>query len=113
MVPELGQVVAERRLDAVAADGSRTPVSVRIGAPVPDPLPGGDWCCPHRIDGLGDDAVRVAFGVDSLQALLLSVHSLRLTLAQRAEAAGVALDWLGLPELGLTVDPPPHTPPGA
>ncbi|MDK3256428.1 DUF6968 family protein [Blastococcus capsensis] len=59
--------MAERQLDAVGADGSRTPVFVRIGAPVPDPLPGGYCFCPHRIDGLGDDAVGGAFGVDSLR----------------------------------------------
>jgi hypothetical protein len=29
----------------------------------------------------------------------------RLELAERAEAASVELDWLGLPDLGLTVDP--------
>ncbi|RZU32306.1 hypothetical protein BKA19_2001 [Blastococcus saxobsidens] len=106
MVQQLGQVVAERRLEAVAADGTRTPVTVLIGAPVPDPAGGGDWFCPHRVDGLGEDSAGGAFGVDSLQALLLSVHALRLGLDQRAEEASVRLEWLGLPDTGLTVPPP-------
>ncbi|TQM81217.1 hypothetical protein FHX81_3579 [Saccharothrix saharensis] len=103
---ELGPVVAERRVDRVAPDGSRAPVVVRFGRPHPDPLsPNGDWCCPHQVLGLGDEAVGAAFGVDSLQALLLSVHRVRLELAARAERASVKLDWLGLPDLGLTVEP--------
>ncbi|MEY9212352.1 hypothetical protein NI17_006050 [Thermobifida halotolerans] len=110
---ELGEIVAERRLDAVSDRGERTPVVVRIGRPLPDPhsLPegnGGDWCCPHQILGLGDDTVQASFGVDSLQALLLSVYALQLKLTERANAASVRLDWLGLPDLGLKVDPQVH-----
>lgn len=110
---ELGEVVAERRVEAVAADGTRTPVVVRIGKPLPDPLPGGDWFCPGQILGLGDEAVRASFGIDSLQAFLLSVYGIRLSLRERAEAASVTLDWLGQPDLGLKVDPEVHRLTGA
>ncbi|PSL54206.1 hypothetical protein B0I31_107263 [Saccharothrix carnea] len=110
---ELGAVVADRRVEAVAGDGTRAPVVIRIGTPHPDPLsPNGDWCCPHQVVGLGDEAVGASFGVDSLQALLLSVYRVKLDLAARAEAAGVELDWLGQPDLGLNVDPRPHRFPG-
>ncbi|GAB3205504.1 DUF6968 family protein [Marinactinospora thermotolerans] len=108
---ELGEVVATRRLDAIAENGGRTQVVVEIGRPRPDPRsPGGDWYCPHRIVGLGDETVEAAFGVDSLQALLLCVYRLRLRLAERARAASLRLDWLGFPELGLTVIPEPPGP---
>ncbi len=103
---ELGPVVAERELGCVAEDGTRAPVVIRIGSPHPDPRSrNGDWCCPHQIIGLGDEAVEASFGVDSLQALLLSVYGVRLKLAARAEAASVTLDWLGMSWLGLSVDP--------
>ncbi|MCI2418412.1 hypothetical protein MOQ72_13320 [Saccharopolyspora sp. K220] len=102
---ELGETVAERQLDAVAEDGRRAPVVVKIGKPLPDPLPGGDWYCPRQILGLGDETVEATFGVDSLQAFLLCVYTLRLKLSQRAQDASVQLDWLGLPDLGLKVDP--------
>ena len=109
---EMGVVVAERRLEAVAGDGTRASVVIRVGTPHPDPLSrNGDWCCPHQVVGLGDEAVSASFGVDSLQALLLGVYALRLGLAARAEEAGVELDWLGVPELGLTVVPPEFVPP--
>ncbi|QQQ77106.1 hypothetical protein IOD16_00645 [Saccharothrix sp. 6-C] len=104
---ELGPVVAERRVECVAGDGTRTEVVIRFGTPHPDPLsPHDDWCCPHQVLGLGDEAVGASFGVDSLQALLLSVHRVRLELAERAARAAVDLDWLGLADLGLTVEPP-------
>ena len=103
---ELGPVVAQRRLESVAADGTRAPVVIRFGKPFPDPLSKqDDWCCPHQVLGLGDEAVGASFGVDSLQALLLGVYRVRLELAARAQKAGVELDWLGLPDLGLAVDP--------
>ena len=42
-----------------------------------------------------------AFGVDSLQALLLSVYAVRIKLAE----SDITVNWLGMPELGLTVAP--------
>ncbi len=105
MTYALGELVAERTLAAIAGDGSSSPVLVRIGKPMPDPLPGGDWYCPSQIVGLGDETVKATFGVDSLQALLLCVYGLRLRLTQRAEQAAVRLDWLGQAGLGLAVDP--------
>jgi hypothetical protein len=33
---------------------------------------------------------------------------LQLKLAERADVASVRLDWLGLPDLGLKVDPEVH-----
>lgn len=99
---ELGEIVAERQIEGVAPDGSHFEVVIRFGAPRPDPLStNGDWECPHQIVGLGDDEVSAAFGVDSLQALLLSIHAVRIKLAE----SGNTLDWLGMPELGLTVAP--------
>lgn len=66
MIHELGEVVAERELEAINIDGERTPVVVKLGKPHPDPLgTGEDWCCPHQILGLGDESVMAAFGVDS------------------------------------------------
>ncbi|AQZ63629.1 unnamed protein product [[Actinomadura] parvosata subsp. kistnae] len=106
---ELGETVAERLLEAVAPDGTRTPVTVRLGRPRPDDSSAhGDWCCPCRIVGLGEDIVTVAFGVDSLQALLLGVYKVRLTLEERARAAGVRLEWLERMDLALEVVPVPR-----
>jgi hypothetical protein len=99
---DLGEIVAERQIEGVAPDGSPFEVVIRFGAPRPDPLSGnGDWECPHQIVGLDDDTVQAAYGVDSVQALLLSIYAVRIKLAE----SGSTLDWLGMPELGLTVAP--------
>ncbi|HEX7307101.1 DUF6968 family protein [Lentzea sp.] len=99
---ELGEVVAERRIEGRAPDGTPFEVVIRFGAPRTDPLSDNDdWVCPHRIDGFGDGAVGAAHGVDSLQALLLSVHAVGLKLAE----SDSTFDWLGMPALGLTVAP--------
>ncbi len=99
---DLGEIVAERQIEGVAPDGSHFEVVIRFGAPRPDPLSSnGDWECPHQIVGLGDDTVQAVYGVDSLQALLLSVFAVRTKLAE----SDSTLDWLGMPELGLTVAP--------
>ncbi len=105
MGPQLDEVVAERRVDAVSDDGSAAPVHLVVGRPRPDPQPGEDWGCPHQILGLGDDSVGVSHGVDSLQAFLLSVWTLELKLTERAEAASVRLEWLGSSDLDLRVVP--------
>lgn len=103
---KLGDVVAERKLESVAEDGTRASVVIRIGAPRPDPLSAhGDYCCPHQILGLGDETVKASFGVDSLQTLLLSVYALRIKLAERAREASLSVNWLGMADLGLEVDP--------
>jgi len=96
---DLGTVIAERRIEGKAPDGSPFEVVIRFGAPRPDPLSdNGDWQCPHQI---GEDEVAAAYGVDSLQALLLSVYAVRIKLTESA----ATLDWLGMPEFGLTVAP--------
>ncbi len=43
--------------------------------------------------------------MDSLQALLLSVYKAQSELEARVRFASVRLDWLGLPDLGFTVEP--------
>ena len=99
---ELGEIIAERQIEGVAPDGAKVEVVIRFGAPRPDPLSSnGDWVCPHQIVGLGGEETGAAHGVDSLQALLLSVYAVRIKLAE----SDVTLDWLGMPELGLTVEP--------
>jgi hypothetical protein len=79
---ELGDVIAERRLTFKADAGWSREVDVRIGRPIPDPSqPGGGWVCTYQILGLGHDRVMGIFGADSVQALLLAVHTIPAELA--------------------------------
>ena len=79
---ELGEVIADRRLTFQADAGWSRDVDVRIGRPIPDPLEADRaWMCPYQIVGLGRDRVVGIFGVDSVQALLLAVHTIPAELA--------------------------------
>ena len=98
---DLGEVIAERRLEWTGADAPAEGVVVRIGKPVRDPLPGGDWLCPVQVVGLGDERVRAAFGVDAVQALVLSLQMIDADLHAGQRRAGGRLHWLEQPDLGF------------
>ncbi len=100
----LGEVIAERRLEW-AGGAPAGEVVVRVGRPVRDPLPGGDWLCPIQIAGMYGDAVRVAYGVDAVQALILAFQMLDADLRAGQRAAGRALLWLEQTDLGFLLPP--------
>ena len=67
--------VAEREFQL--SGPSERAVSVRIGAPEPDPGGHGDFRCPYQVIGLSDDNVHYAHGVDAFQALYLAFAGVR------------------------------------
>jgi hypothetical protein len=66
-----GSYIATLDLLAVHADGTRTPVALRIGAP--EQVAAGEWRCAIRLDGLHDH-LRPMHGADSVQALCLALR---------------------------------------
>jgi hypothetical protein len=96
----VGIVIASRDL---TLDDKET-VQVLIGKP--ERLPGyDDWYCPHQIVGIGSEEVQCIFGVDPIQALLLSLSMVGAKLYCCAEYKAGRLSWecgsvrgdLGLP----------------
>jgi hypothetical protein len=87
-------VIAERRLH-LQRNGESQSVTVRIGRPQRDPLPGGDWMCPVEIAGIPrwHPIVRASYGVDEMQALLLAFQLIRLEL-RLLQDDGFELTWL-------------------
>ena len=71
-----GRVIASRVLNEVG--GSFREISVSFEEPRQQS--GGDWVCRFLIKGLGRLQTHRAWGVDSLQALLLAVDGARVTL---------------------------------
>ena len=65
---ELGEVILTRTLER----GDKT-VLVEIGQPVPFAQGESDCYVPFRIEGLDDDEVKMAAGVDSVQAMLFAL----------------------------------------
>jgi hypothetical protein len=90
------QVIALRQL---TLDGSAT-VTVELLAPTPSDQ-SDDFRCGYRIDGLGASKVRYAYGVDSMQALLLAMQSIAAHLYTSEEAKTGRLQWLGMSNFGL------------
>jgi len=44
-----------------------------------------EYYCPYRIRGVGDEGVRAAYGVDSIQSLQLVMHAVGSALAARKD----------------------------
>lgn len=101
----LGEVIAERHLEWADDGGPSGGVVVRIGKPVRDPDPGGDWLCPVEVVGLGADDVRAAWGVDAVQALTLSFQMIHADLLAEQRRAGRTLRWLEQSDLGFLLPP--------
>jgi hypothetical protein len=87
MASELKPVIVERTLRSEG--GAARPVQLRLGMPRPSPK--GDWECPYQIVGLGKSRSQVAYGLDGMQALLMAVEALRVTI----EESGERLAWEG------------------
>ncbi len=61
----------------------------------PNPERGEPWWCPYQITGLGERKVLATAGEDSVQALVLALNAVELTLLARAKSARGEIDWLG------------------
>lgn len=96
----LGDIVAERCIDVEDASGAAHEARIQIGKPVEDPRPDGDYLCPFRVVGLGDGAVRCAYGVDAVQAMMLAFKMIGAVLEHHRNA-GATLSWLGDEDLGF------------
>jgi hypothetical protein len=84
-VTRLGRVVAVRRFRQAR---TRRAVTIRIGQPRRS---GRDWFAPVEIRGLGPPQTDRIYGIDALQAFLLSVEFLRI----RLSTVEPPLTWLG------------------
>jgi hypothetical protein len=89
--------IATRTIEVRAGDEARHAL---ISIAPPEPA-GEDWRCGIRIEGLGDPEPWFAFGVDSVQALVLALAMASAEVEARAREAGVKLQWHGASGVGL------------
>lgn len=101
----LGEVIAERCLEAKNEVGEEREITVRIGKPIPDPSPDatGAWCCPCEITGFADNYLSAAIGEDSVQALVLGLQQIVIELSRKQKAEKLKLTWGGWENLNFTV----------
>jgi hypothetical protein len=81
-------------------------ITVSIGAPEPDPAPGGDMRVLVEISGFAEPYAKHILGVDSIQALLLALGIVP-DLVQSLAGWGGCVAWLGSEDLGFRYAPPP------
>ena len=100
----LGEVIAERELQLREANGTESSIRVRIGRPHPT---GDDWQCPYEIEAQGSKHKMAIYGIDSIQALSLTLKAVNVALEVLAKQASGSLFWLGEPFASLQ-DPVDH-----
>lgn len=72
---ELGTVIAKREMVFVFEDGKREKASLKVGAPF-EYGEGFEWCCPYELSTDSSKKLFGMFGVDSMQALQLTLKTL-------------------------------------
>jgi hypothetical protein len=96
-VADSHEVIAETVLAVRSGERPERHVTVSFGRPRLNAE--GDWSCEHRLAGLEgvDDRPVTAFGLDSLQALCLSIEMVRMRLlAIERQLAVRLLGWDGV-----------------
>jgi hypothetical protein len=101
----LGEIIAERHLEAKDEAGEEREIIDRIGKPIPDPSPdaNGAWCCPYEIVGFADSCLDSALGEDSMQALVLGLQKIVIKISNQQKAEKLKLTWNGWENLDFTV----------
>src|SRR5271154_1472332 len=104
---ELGDVIASRALEFRGDSGETATVLVEIGRPVPNMEAESEcYWCPYRISGLGRRRTRAIAGVDTAQALVLTLHAIPAEIEAFAREHGGQVKWLGGDDLGFPDFPP-------
>ncbi len=89
---ELGEVVAERKLNLVSNDAATVPCLVRVGKPVR--VDDDTWICPYQIEAGERIRTLGMHGIDSMQALVLTMKTLDVEIAFVAKIPGASVQYL-------------------
>jgi len=81
-------------------------ITLRISKPKKDRH--GDWKCDFQIQGLGDDEIKAAHGIDSMQAITVAIQAIRAFLTK----SGRELTWEGgeKGDIGMPFEIPAYLP---
>jgi hypothetical protein len=93
------QVIATRLISLDA----HAPESVELYMPVKRAGENEEFRCGYRILGLGDDRMKYASGVDSMQALYLALQRIGIDLYTSQPGKSGRLRWLDQRDLGFPV----------
>jgi hypothetical protein len=103
---DVGEIVAERKLNLLNSDGPPLEVLALLNKPnqLPDHC---DYYCPYQIKGVGDERARYSCGIDTFQALQLAIRTIGVELEVLNKDLGGKLAWDGDEKgwLGFTDSP--------
>lgn len=89
---ELGKVIAERTLNLVGSNADSIPCVVRVGDPVQ--IDDDTWVCPYQI-AAGDRVQLLGMhGIDSMQALVLTLKTLDVEISHMAKLFDASVEYL-------------------
>jgi len=97
----LGEVIGERELLFTRRDGTTELVIVRIGKPMITDPNNEDWYCPYQISGFGREKKMAMVGVDSVQALVLTLQVIPAELDHLAKRERGFFKWFDDRDLGF------------
>ena len=89
---ELGEVIAERKLNLVSNDAATVPCLMRVGKPVQ--VDDDTWICPYQIEAGERIRTLGMHGIDSMQALVLTMKTLDVEIAFVAKIIGASVQYL-------------------
>jgi hypothetical protein len=89
---ELGELVAERKLDLVVDNATNIQCSIKVGKPVQ--IDEDTWVCPYQI--VVGERIRTLgmHGIDSMQALVLTIQTLDVEIAHVAKMCNAYVQYL-------------------
>jgi hypothetical protein len=95
-VPVLGEVIAEREFVIREISGSEIDAIARIGRPHIDES-GDNWVCPYEINVAGESRIFGMHGIDSFQALELTIKMVEVEIGVEAKKRSGKLFFLEEP----------------
>jgi hypothetical protein len=97
-------VILERVFKAIDSHGSEEEIKLQFGKPyiVSQPSSSLIWRCPFQIVGIGSEKLHEAPGIDSLDALLVSLRIAEDHITSYASRSEKQITWLNKDDLGLS-----------
>lgn len=103
MMPEIKEVrdiIATRELIYISDAGKRESATIQIGKPYQF-TDEGDYLCPYRVGSESYEHIFGSVGIDSFQALELSMKTMEAELIYWLRKKGGSFEFLGEPGTGL------------
>jgi len=101
-ISKVEEIVATRELVYISSAGRREVAKIEIGKPFPTEQ--GDYVCPYRVGSKSYEHIYGPMGIDSYQALELSMKTIEAELIFWIRNRGGSFEFLGEPGTGLEKD---------